>query len=634
LAALPPGFGISARELKNAASGSVMTGVYPDHRERAVNAPRRTLGLAALAVTIVLAHPAPARAQARGERIVRYDVALKVGRDGNLVVRETIAYDFGSTERHGIIRVIPVRLTYDDRHDRIYPLEVTAVTASEGTPAQYKVENAGNNKRIKIGDPDRTITGRHTYTIDYRVEGTLNGFADHDELFWNAIGSEWSVPIEQASVTVEVPAPITQVACFAGPRRSALPCTSARADGRAAAFSGTLGPGEGLTVVVGFPRGVVATTAPVLDERWSITRAFAATTATVGVGSVVLLAVLAGFVLLVWRGGRDRRYVGSPVDVAFGNIGGEDEAVPLFERTETPVEFVPPDGLRPGQVGTLVDEVAHPLDVTATIIDLAVRGHLRIEEIPKDGWFGKPDWRLVRLDGRDVLRPYEQLLRDGLFRDGQTVELSELRNTFATRLRQVQDALYDDAVEHGWFVVRPDKVRARWLAIGITALILGIAATVAAAAFTTWALAVLPLAIGGLLLLVGHRWMPRRTAKGTGARRRALGFRRFIDESEKDRARFAEQQHLFSEYLPYAVVFGATEKWARAFAGLDGAVPQQSWYVSTHPFTVAAFSSSMHGFADTSSGSLISTPASSGSSGFGGGGFSGGGGGGGGGGSW
>ena len=589
--------------------------------------------LAALAIAVLVAQPSPARAQA-GERILRYEVALTVERDGDLVARETIDYDFGSAERHGIFRVIPVRLRYDDRYERFYPLDVTAVTGSEGTPDQYEVEDDGNDKRIKIGDPDRTITGRHTYTIDYRVEGTLNGFADHDELYWNAIGSHWSVPIEQASVTVALPADVSQVACFAGPDRSSLPCAAARADGRTASFSGSLSAGEGLTVVVGFPTGAVPTPAPVLDERWSITRAFAVTAGTVGVGAVGLVAVIAGFALLVWRSGRDRRFVGSPVDVAFGNIGGEEEAVPLGERTATPVEFVPPDGMRPGQMGTLVDEVAHPLDVTATIIDLAVRGHLRIEEIPKEGWFGKPDWRLVQLEGRDDLRRYEQLLLDGLFRDGQTVELSELRNTFASRLVQVRDALYDDTVEQGWFRTRPDRVRARWLVVGIIALIVGVAATVAAAAFTTWALAAVPLALGGLLLLVGHRWMPRRTAKGTAAFRRALGFRRFIDESEKERARFAERQHLFSEYLPYAVVFGATERWARAFAGLDGAVPQQGWYVSPHPFTVAAFSSSMHGFADTSSGSLTSTPASSGSSGFGGGGFSGGGGGGGGGGSW
>jgi hypothetical protein len=586
-------------------------------------------------LTLPLFVAAPTEAQAGGERIRRYDVALTVRADGNLVVHETIDYDFGSAQRHGIFRVIPVRLAYDNRYERLYPLEVTSVKGSEGTPDDYEVEDVGNDKRIKIGDPDRTITGRHSYTIDYRVEGTLNGFADHDELYWNAIGSDWAVPVEQAAVTVEVPAPISQVACFAGPDRSSLPCASAHADGATAAFSSPLGAHQGLTVVVGFPRGaVVPPPAPVLDERWTITRAFAVNAGTVGVGLCVLFAVVGGFIVLVWRGGRDRRYVGSPVDVAFGNIGGEDEAVPLFAHAETPVEFVPPDGLRPGQVGTLVDEVAHPLDVTATIIDLAVRGHLRIEEIPKEGWFGKPDWRLVRLDRSNGLRPYEQLLLDGLFRDGQAVELSELRNAFAARLKRVQTALYDDAVAHGWFITRPDKVRMAWLVFGIVGLVLGIGLTIIAAAFTTWALAVVPLVLGGLLLVTGHRWMPRRTAKGTGARQRALGFKRFIDESEKDRARFAEQKHLFSEYLPYAVVFGATEKWARAFAGLDGAVPEQSWYVSPHPFTVAAFSSSMHGFADTSAGSLTSTPASTGSSGFGGGGFSGGGGGGGGGGSW
>ncbi|HET7654451.1 MAG TPA: hypothetical protein VFK42_15545, partial [Acidimicrobiales bacterium] len=110
---------------------------------------------------------------------------------------------------------------------------------------------------------------------------------------------------------------------------------------------------------------------------------------------------------------------------------------------------------------------------------------------------------------------------------------------------------------------------------------------------------------------------------------------RFIDESEKDRAQFAERANLFSEYLPYAVVFGATEKWARAFAGLDGQLPETGgWYVGTHPFTIASFNSSMDHFTTTTAGTIASTPSGSGGSGFGGGGFSGGGGGGGGGGSW
>ena len=129
--------------------------------------------------------------------------------------------------------------------------------------------------------------------------------------------------------------------------------------------------------------------------------------------------------------------------------------------------------------------------------------------------------------------------------------------------------------------------------------------------------------------------MPRRTAKGTGTLRRVQGFRRFIEESEKERARFAERQNLFSEYLPYAVVFGATDKWARAFAGIDGQLPQTNWYVGSYGyFTLGSFNDSMDGFATTTSGTITSTPSGSGSSGFGGGGFSGGGGGGGGGGSW
>ena len=127
--------------------------------------------------------------------------------------------------------------------------------------------------------------------------------------------------------------------------------------------------------------------------------------------------------------------------------------------------------------------------------------------------------------------------------------------------------------------------------------------------------------------------MPRRTARGTAVLRRVTGFRRFIEDSEKERARFAERRHLFSEYLPYAIVFGATEKWAKAFAGLDGELPEVSWYGGSNSFTASSFSSSMDGFAVTTAGTIASTPSGSGSSGFGGG-SSGGGGGGGGGGSW
>src|SRR5205085_11706092 len=178
-------------------------------------------------------------------------------------------------------------------------------------------------------------------------------------------------------------------------------------------------------------------------------------------------------------------------------------------------------------------------------------------------------------------------------------------------------------------------LRGFWVGMRMLALLLGIGVTVVLAIWTHIALLGAPVVFGVLLLLMCAHWMPRRTAKGYGVLQLTRGFRQFIEESEKDRARFAEKRNLFTEYLPYAIVFGATEKWARAFAGLDGELPEVgTWYVSPHPFTIVAFTSSMDGFTTTTAGTIASTPASSGSSGFSGGGFSGGGGGGGGGGSW
>ena len=132
------------------------------------------------------------------ERIDRYAVDIAIERSGDLLITEVIGYDFGVQERHGIFRDVPVRLRYDDTYDRIFPLDVVSVSASSGTPAEYVVEDADGQTRIRIGDPDITITGRHEYVIVYRVEAALNGFAEHDELYWNAVGTEWDVLIRDA----------------------------------------------------------------------------------------------------------------------------------------------------------------------------------------------------------------------------------------------------------------------------------------------------------------------------------------------------------------------------------------------------------------------------------------------------
>src|SRR4030095_3534436 len=218
-----------------------------------------------------------------------------------------------------------------------------------------------------------------------------------------------------------------------------------------------------------------------------------------------------------------------------------------FEKNVDVVEFAPPEDLRPGQVGTLVDEEANTLDVSATIVDLAVRKYLVIEEIPKTWMLGKADWNLRRLpeaEGArpperegDRLLPYETKLREGLFEDGDQVELSELRKKFAERLQKVKDALYKDMVSRKWFRRRPDRVRQIWVVIGSLALSAGIALTIVLASFTKLGLLGIPFALGGLLLLIGAKWMPARTAKGTAMTRRGNGLRLVIQKGEEHKAR-------------------------------------------------------------------------------------------------
>jgi uncharacterized membrane protein YgcG len=614
-----------------------------------------------VAAAALLAFMPAAHAQLE-ERISSYDVGITILQDGSLMVVERIDYDFGNSEHHGIFRDIPVRFPYDDQHDRVYPIDHVSVAGSPGTPDGFKIEHEDRLLRIRIGDENKTITGEHVYTITYRVRGALNGFRDRDELFWNAIGDQWSVPIDVAAVRIIAPGDIAQVACYSGPYGSHLPCSDALFDGATATFRQTsgpagaaLGPYEALTVVVALPIGEVAQPEPILAERWAIQRAFSLTPVTVSASAAILLLLLGALGRLIWTTGRDRRAVGSAVDVAYGTSAGGEQTVPLFEHSVMAVEYTPPEDIRPGQVGTLQDEVANPLDVTATIVDLAVRGYLRIQEIPKKRRFGKPDWRRVKLKAGAGLLTYEQILFDGLFSESgeaavdqaeetedavpeeglAQVNLSSLRTHFANRMARVQQALYADALRRGWFVARPDRARAAWGKRGWVLFLAGVGLMVLAAAKTHLGLIPVPLAIGGLVLIWSAHLMPRRTPRGVGMVRRVLGFRRYIETAEVEESRFAERENLFSQYLPYAVVFGLTEKWARAFARLGDQPPDtSSWYVGTQAFTIGSFASSIDHFTVSSAGTISSTPASSGSSGFGGGGFSGGGGGGGGGGSW
>ena len=575
--------------------------------------------------------------------------------DGTVDTTEDLRVDFSALERHGIFRDVPVEYAYNDESNR--RIGITQISVTDGSaPVPFELNDDGPNLRIKIGDPDRFVSGEQRYVISYTINDGLNPFGDHDELYWNVTGNDWAVPIESASAIVTAPGPgIERVACFEGPTGSTASCASS-GDDTTASFEATsvLQPGEGLTLVAGLQKGVVAVGPPVLVDppKDTVEQAqdfFKVTPATIALTAVSAILVLAALGRQWWVAGRDRWFG----DQYYLNRDAPPASrKPLFVRETVVVEFQPPevtDGrrLRPAEIGLLLDERADTLDVSATIVHLAVRGYLTIKEIPKTGIFGifkKQDYELVREpespDGErrgfeDGVKPYESRLLEALFESGSPAQLSDLKNKFHDDLAEVKTDLYDEAVNAlDLFPRNPEQVRKTYRVAGVViAIVGGLIAFGLGRAFGGGFIGV-PVVVGGVLLFVLAHLMPRRTAQGRELYRRSLGFRLYMTKAEKERQEFAEKANLFEEYLPYAIVYGCVDKWAKAFEGLGLENRQSTWYVGQHGFATSSFANSLGDFSSSVSGVMASTPGGSGGSGFGGGGGSGGGGGGGGGGSW
>jgi uncharacterized membrane protein YgcG len=383
-----------------------------------------------------------------------------------------------------------------------------------------------------------------------------------------------------------------------------------------------------MSVVAALNKGAVKVPAPFLEDRarTSVSDWFVISPLTVGL-FLVLLAAGTGFVAWMWwLHGRDREYLTQ----YYLTNDPREHAEPLADRQPVVVEFGPPGNLRPAQLGLILDQIADPKDVTATIIDLAVRGHLAIAEAPN-----RTDWTLTwKGSPATELSAYEKTIIDGLFTGRNQVALSTLKGTFAPTLKTAEGQIYDDAMSRRLFTNRPDMAQGGWLVLGFVVIIAGIFLTRILALVLGWGLVGLAVVLTGILLMITAKYMPQRTAAGRDLLQHTLGFRLYMTTAEKYRQQFAAKAEIFTQLLPYAIVFGCVTMWAKAFEGIDTSA-SNNWYVGPGPFQAALLASSLQSMNANISSAISFTPPSSGSSsGFGGGGFSGGGGGGGGGGSW
>jgi uncharacterized protein (TIGR04222 family) len=594
-----------------------------------------------------------------GREITRWDQTFALQPDGSAEVTLEIDFDFGNEPGHGPYMVLPVRQGFDGTYDRLYRVTDVTATSPTGAPANVYLTDERYWLTVRVGDENiGDVSGVQTYVITWTVHGVMNATTDAElggtsdevvgeEFYWNAIGDGWTIPIANATVRVTAPVPADMYACWAGPAYSTEPCDATVPDGNTVTFShGYLYSGQPFTVDVLYPPGNFVTE-PVLIESSDVARAFKVSPWSIG--GVLLVSGIGGF--LLWRRLRttaiDQQYAGltpglSPAGDMSHQVENRDYDAPVAVR------FEPPTNMRPGQIGTLVDEKADPRDVTATIVDLAVRGYLRIDYAGETGTFlsKSPDYRLVKLREPDpAMIPFEMTLFDAIFEGRDEVTLSQMRTTFAADMAKVQSQLYENVVNLGWFRKNPSTVRATWVFTGICIVGFGIFATILLANTSTIALVGLPFIVLGAVTIFTAKNAPARTADGTSVLVQAQGFERYLTTAEANQLKFEEGQDIFSRYLPFAIAFGVADKWAKKFEELAAQgvkLPEPAWLgtgYATGAFWAhsAGFGNSLAQFTSLADSAISApTPGSSGGSGFsgGGGGFSGGGGGGGGGGGW
>ena len=632
---------------------------------------RVTGGLIALLALVAWAHA--------DERILAFRSDISVEADGSMQVAETIRVRAeGDRIRHGIYRDFPTdyRDRYNNRvHVDFEPQSLTRDGASE----PYHSEGQSNGVRVYFGDKDTMLPpGDHSYVLTYRTTRQLGFFADHDELYWNATGNGWDFPIDNASATVRLPGAIApdqmRAEAYTGAQGAKGTDYRATIDAPSHVLFGAtraLEPREGLTIVVTFPKGIVA--APTAGEQ---ARSFLRDNAPVLIG---LIGLALAWLYFLWQWNR---------------VGRDPKPGVIMPQYEAP------DGFSPGALRHIERMGYDERCFAADLVDLGVRGALQIRQ---DG----STFSLQRSGkAREVPPAPEATLLERLLGARSELELKQSEHaTIGAALSAHKQLLKKDNAGRYFRTNSSLVIPGALLCIAALLLALfahGSAPTLAGAGFLLvwlagWSVGVGVLlasvigawrksagigsraaalfltvfavpfvlgelfGIGALIMITGmgfglvvaalvatniafYQWLKAPTLEGRKILDRIAGLRLYLGVAEReDLARQTAPPMTsgeFQKFLPFALALGVEKTWADRFAAAVGpaaaaaAVSTMAWYSGSRD-GLSNLSGFASGLGSSLSGAISSSSTAPGSSsGSGGGGSSGGGGGGGGGGGW
>ena len=503
--------------------------------------------------------------------ITHFEVDILVKKNAILEVKEVIDVHFFE-KRHGVFRNIPVKYKDDRGFEYNMKLAVSGVENGEGEKIEYQISDSGGDKVLKIGDPNLEIIGDQRYVIRYEIEKGMRYFNDHDEIFWNPIGTGWPTEIYNVSSTVKFEDGADFISgsgvCFTGGFGSKnQDCLVEEKSSKEVRFEATkvLNKYEGLTVAVYLPKGAVYE-----PTRWEYFLLSLADNWGFGIPIMVFIGMF--FLWLV---------KGKEIDL-------EKTIIAHYEA---------PNNLTPGEMGYLMKERYSVQFVTADIINLAVKGYLDIYEVENEGvskWFKKNNYELENKKdwkGAKDLAEHEKELLKGLFSSDKMgkIKLSDKKNSFYKNIDIAKEKVKERLRSEDYFETSLYNKKGIYVAVavlgGVGMFFLGVI------------LERLDLILGTgssiLILIVFGVLMSKKTSKGAEVYWQIKGYKHYIDIAEKHRSEFNAKENIFEKTLPYAMVFGNINKWAKAFEGI--AKKQPSWYhsSSTRSFNSIVFASSV-----------------------------------------
>ncbi|MGA4507910.1 DUF2207 family protein [Propionibacteriaceae bacterium G1746] len=571
----------------------------PSTHARPATLPRVLMALA-LGLALLLG-PAALSAHA-ADTAKSYAVDAKLDPNGTLSVEATVT--LGDAPPAQLVQKFDTRRAAGT--SSYYEYEITGLKATaEGTDLGASVTDEDRQKVITI---DTAKAAGKPIVISYSVVGAVhaNPKAEQHEatttFAWYFLQG-LSVGVEEVSGTIASAAPTSWIDCRAGNPVAPGACTNWQAgthDAPMPTFNdGPRGAGEVVIMTFITPASALAANEKI-GHDWSLDRAFTVSwpTALAALGALLLGG------LALWglhrRAGRDVAAMNHPTMIA--------EFSPVAEGES---EFAMVTDVRPGQIGTVADERVDPVDVTGTLLDLAVRGHLRIVQLPV-GEHAPMDWSFTRLGGgTGELRPYEKTLLDAVApAEGDPIKVSGIAEAVGPVVDTVQDELYDDVVASGWFDKRPDTARntfvmAGWIALVVALVVLGLLV-----AFTEYGLVGLALVVIAVGLLWVSQQMPRRSARGSELLAGLHGFASLLQHHRTDQMPKGRELSEISQLLPYAVVLGGKDRWIQALVAADGDDEADStkldWYHAPADWHLHHLPASLDAFITAVQGRLFS----------------------------